>query len=63
MAAIREEIRGSPCVLGDETGWREDGVNGYVWTFCTPVTQYFARGSRGGAMVDAVLGAFAQRCA
>lgn len=31
--AIREEIRGSPCVHGDETGWREDGVNGYVGTF------------------------------
>src|SRR5260370_356632 len=25
VAAIREEIRGSPCVHGDETGWREDG--------------------------------------
>ncbi len=57
VTAIREEIRGSPCVHGDETGWREDGVNGYVWTFCTPVAQYFTRGSRGGAMVDAVLGA------
>lgn len=54
--AIREAIRGSPCVHGDETGWREDGVNGYVWTFCTPVAQYFVRGSRSGAMVDAVLG-------
>ncbi len=53
---IREEIRGSPCVHGDETGWREDGVNGYVWVFCTPVAQYFVRGSRGGAMVDDVLG-------
>ena len=54
--AIREEIRGSPVAHGDETGWREDGVNGYVWVFCTPVAQYFVRGSRGGAMVDAVLG-------
>jgi transposase len=56
VAAIREEIRGSPCVHGDETGWREDGVNGYVWTFCTPTAQYFVRGSRAGAMVDVVLG-------
>jgi transposase len=38
-AAIRAAIRGSPCVHGDETGWREDGVNGYVWTFCTPTAQ------------------------
>jgi transposase len=56
LAAIKEEMRGSPCVHGDETGWREDGVNGYVWTFCTPTAQYFTRGSRGGAMVDTVLG-------
>jgi hypothetical protein len=56
VAAIRQEIRGSPCVHGDETGWREDGVNGYVWVFCTPTGQYFVRGSRAGAMVDAVLG-------
>jgi len=56
MAAIREEIRGSPVAHGDETGWRESGVNGYVWVFCTPVAEYFTRGSRGGAMVDAVLG-------
>ncbi|MDQ2787824.1 MAG: IS66 family transposase [Chloroflexota bacterium] len=54
--AIREEIRGNPVAHGDETGWRENGVNGYVWVFCTPVAQYFTRGSRGGAMVDAVLG-------
>ncbi len=56
MAAIREEIRGSPVAHGDETGWRESGVNGYVWVFCTPVAEYFTRGSRGGAMVDKVLG-------
>ncbi|MHB8645089.1 MAG: IS66 family transposase [Thermomicrobiales bacterium] len=56
VTAIREEIRGSPCIHGDETGWRENGVNGYVWVFCTPVAQYFARGSRGGEMVEAVLG-------
>ncbi len=55
--AIREEIRGSPVAHGDETGWREDGINGYVWTFCTPTARYFRRGSRGGAMVDTVLGA------
>ena len=56
VGVIREEIRGSPVAHGDETGWRENGVNGYVWTFCTPTARYFTRGSRGGAMVDAVLG-------
>jgi len=56
VEAIREEIRGSPVAHGDETGWREDGINGYLWVFCTPTAQYFVRGSRGGAMVDTVLG-------
>ncbi len=56
VAVIREEIRGSPVAHGDETGWREAGANGYVWVFCTPTAQYFTRGSRGGAMVEAVLG-------
>lgn len=56
LATIQKEIRGSPAVNVDETGWREDGRNGYVWTFCTPSAQYFARGSRAGAMVDTVLG-------
>lgn len=54
--AIREEIRGSPVAHLDETGWREDGVNGYVWTCSTLDAQYFARGSREGKMVDALLG-------
>jgi len=56
VAAIREAIRGSPVAHMDETGWREDGVNGYMWTCCTPTARYFARGSRRGEMVDALLG-------
>src|SRR5437870_9468337 len=34
--AIKERVRKSPIVHGDETGWREGGQNGYVWCFCTP---------------------------
>ena len=30
LAAIAGRIRGSPVVHADETGWREDGHNGYV---------------------------------
>ena len=37
MARIREQIRGSPVVHADETGWREDGHNGYV---CEPWTNH-----------------------
>ena len=51
-----ERIRGSPVVHADETGWREDGVNGYVWTFSTPTERYFLRRGRGKKVVDEVLG-------
>ncbi len=57
LAGILEHIRGSPVVHADETGWREDGVNGYVWTFSTPTQRYFLRRNRGKAVVDEVLGA------
>ena len=45
-----------PVVHADETGWREDGHNGYVWTFSTPTERYFLRRGRGQAVVDEVLG-------
>lgn len=54
--ALRDRIRGSPFVHADETGWRQDGVNGYVWSFSTPTDRYFVRRSRHKAVVDEVLG-------
>jgi transposase len=56
VGAILATIRGSPMVQADETGFREDGVNGYLWSFSTPTERYFVRGRRDRAMVDAVLG-------
>ena len=56
LTGILERIRGSPVVHADETGWREDGHNGYVWTFSTPSRRYFLRRGRGKAVVDEVLG-------
>ncbi len=56
VAGILEHIRGSPVVHADETGWREDGHNGYVWTFSTPTQRYFLRRGRGKTVVDEVLG-------
>ena len=56
LTGILERIRGSPVVHADETGWREDGHNGYVWTFSTPSERYFLRRGRGKAVVDEVLG-------
>jgi len=56
LSQIREAIRASPVVHMDETGWRQNGVNGFVWTASTPTERYFVRGSRAGAMVEAILG-------
>ena len=54
---LQQEIRASPVVYGDETGWREDGRNGYLWSFSNPEVRYFLRrGSRGSKVVEEVLG-------
>jgi transposase len=50
------EVRGSPVVHADETGWREDGVNGYIWSFSTPAVRYYTyRHSRGSVVAKEVL--------
>lgn len=56
-ARLREEIRGSPVVHQDETGWREDGKNGYVWAAVTDAVRYFERhGTRSGQVPQTMLG-------
>ena len=56
-ARLQEEIRASPVVYGDETGWREDGRNGYLWSFSTPKARYFTyRSSRSRHVVEEALG-------
>lgn len=49
-------IRASPVIYADETGWREDGLNRYLWTVATPETRYYTFGGRGKAVIDEVLG-------
>ena len=56
VGEVLDRIRGSPVVFADETGWRQDGVNGFVWTFSTPRERYFVRRNRGRQVVDEVLG-------
>ena len=34
------DARASPVVYVDETGWRQDGHNGFVWTVSTPQERY-----------------------
>lgn len=54
---LRETIRGSPHLHGDETGGREDGKNGYWWSFNTPTTHYLLyRKARSKQVVEEVLG-------
>jgi len=51
------EVRGSPVVHQDETGWRENGHNGYVWASVTDAVRYFERhGTRSGSVPKAILG-------
>ena len=64
VAGMVDRIRASPVVHADETGWRQNGNNGYVWTFSTPTERYFPcssqgqalRRGRGKAVVDEALG-------
>jgi transposase len=54
---LADEIRGSPVVNADETGWREDGKNSYVWSFSTPRVRYFVHNiSRAAEVAREVLG-------
>jgi transposase len=56
-AALLGEARASPVVHLDETGWRENGRNGWVWTLSTPTVRlfHFSR-SRAGTVADRLLG-------
>ncbi len=57
VKAVREQVQASPAVCGDETGWREDGVNGYLWGFFTPTLRYYEyHQSRAGQVAVDILG-------
>ena len=54
---LKQQIRGSPVVNGDETSWRENGRNGYVWSFSTDRLRYFVyRQTRAASVVKEILG-------
>ncbi len=57
MERLHDRVRGSPVVCVDETGWRQDGQNGWLWTFATPQVRYFQyRKTRSGTVAEEVLG-------
>ena len=62
LQGLREEMRRSALLHMDETGWREDGQNGYVWVCSTgggvePVRYYEYDHSRSQAVAQRLLGA------
>jgi transposase len=62
QAAIVEQTRASPAQHMDETGWRQDGENGYLWVQATdgPLATrvYTYNRSRAGEVACALLGDF-----
>ena len=58
--ALKKQARASPILHADETCWRENGQNGYIWAFSTPgeeaVRYYEYDHSRGQAVVKRILG-------
>lgn len=57
MEELRDQLRSSAVVHGDETGWREAGENGYLWSFSTEQVHYLVRRkSRASEVVREVLG-------
>jgi transposase len=57
LARMEEQVRGSPAVYSDETGWRENGENGYIWVRATPTgaRRYTYTTSRAGAVAQDLL--------
>src|SRR5581483_11775725 len=49
--SIADAVRASPVKFADETGWRVDGVNSWVWDFLTTQEVYVTiEESRGGGI-------------
>src|SRR5947209_10532887 len=57
LKTLKAEIRASPAVQADETGWREDGINGSIWSVSTPTIRYYEyHHSRAGEVVKQLIG-------
>ena len=57
VCEILRKIRGSPDVNADETGWREDGINGYLWSVSTATQRfYYFHHRRAARIIQHILG-------
>ena len=54
---VREEIRGSPWVAPDETGWRVGGRNAWLHAIVGETATYYEIGDRSGDIARRLLGA------
>ena len=59
VCEILGKIRGSPDANADETGWREDGINGYLWSVSTGNERfYYFHRRRAARIIRHILGKF-----
>jgi hypothetical protein len=57
LDGLKSDLLASPALQSDETGWREDGINGYIWSVSTPTIRYYEyHQSRGGKVVRHLIG-------
>ncbi len=60
LGDLKRQVQASPVICADETGWRENGQNGYVWLLATggaqPIRYYLRDASRGQAVLKRLLG-------
>ena len=60
VEGLKRQMQAGRVLHADETGWREDGVNGYVWVFATtgpePIRYYEHDPSRAQAVLRRMLG-------
>ena len=55
---MQEEIRAGPVVYGDETGWREDGLGGCLWSRSRHVVEEALGDKFEGVLVSGFYGAY-----
>jgi hypothetical protein len=54
---LKRWLRAAPAVHADETSWRTDGRNDWLWTLCNPRhVLYHVDASRGGRVIHDLLG-------
>jgi hypothetical protein len=57
MEALKEAYRTAPVKHADETGWRNDGQNGYAWLFCTVTLGIFLfKNTRSSSVPNGIFG-------